>query len=93
MWDLPVYLLLLGCASPLPQLPVSAPPTSLNECFLFNSLVVRLSYSSIFWQLWLIFFVFKFIVVIPLVVQGEKMYLPMHPEVESGFVNNLVHMT
>ena len=25
-----------------PQLPISAPPTSLNECFLFNSLVVRL---------------------------------------------------
>ena len=30
-----------------PWLPVSAPPTSLNECFFFNSLVVRLQYSLI----------------------------------------------
>ena len=41
-----------------PWLPVSAPPTSLDECFFFISLVVRLPYSSIFCQFWL-FFVFK----------------------------------
>ena len=29
-------------------LPISAPPTGLDECFFFNSLVVRLPYSSIF---------------------------------------------
>ena len=41
---------LLPCgASPPPWLPISAPPTSLDECFFFNSLVVRLPYSSIFW--------------------------------------------
>ena len=40
------------------QLPVSAPPIGLDECFLFNSLVVRLPYSLIFCQFWL-FFVFK----------------------------------
>ena len=40
------------------QLPFSAPPTSLDECFFFNSLVVVLPYSSIFCQFWL-FFVFK----------------------------------
>ena len=39
-------------------LPVSAPPTGLNECFFFISLVVGLPYSSIFCQFWL-FFVFK----------------------------------
>ena len=33
-----------------PQLPVSAPPTGLNECFFFISLVVGLPYSSIFCQ-------------------------------------------
>ena len=38
--------------------PVSAPPTFLDECFFFISLVVRLPYSSIFCQFWL-FFVFK----------------------------------
>ena len=34
------------------------PPTGLDECFFFNSLVVGLPYSSIFCQFWL-FFVFK----------------------------------
>ena len=58
-------------------LPISAPPTSVNECF-FNSLVVGLPYSSIFWQFWLVF-VFKFVVVLLLVVQGGKIYLPMPP--------------
>ena len=32
--------------SSLPRLPVSAPPTSLDKCFFFISLVVRLPYSS-----------------------------------------------
>ena len=41
-------------------LPVSTPPISLDECFFFNSLVVRLLYNSIFCQFWL-FFVFKFL--------------------------------
>ena len=41
-----------------PLLPVSAPPTSVDECFFFISLVVGLLYSSIFCQFWL-FFVFK----------------------------------
>ena len=55
---------LLPChASSLPWLPVCAPPTSLDECFFFNSLVVRLPYGSIFWQFWL-FFAFKFVVVL-----------------------------
>ena len=40
------------------RLPISAPPTGLDECFFFISLVVGLPYSSIFCQFWL-FFVFK----------------------------------
>ena len=44
--------------SSLPQLPISAPPTGLDECFFFISLVVELPYSSIFCQFWLCF-VFK----------------------------------
>ena len=60
------------------QLPISTPPTGLNECFFFNSLVVRLPYSSIFWQFWL-FFVFKFVVFLHLVVQEGEVYLPMPP--------------
>ena len=39
------------------RLPVSAPPAGLDECVFFISLVVGLSYSSIFCQFW--FFVFK----------------------------------
>ena len=60
------------------QLPISTPPTSLDECFFSNSLVVGLPHSLIFWQFWL-FFVFKFVVVLLLVVRGGKVYLPMPP--------------
>ena len=69
------------------RLPLSAFPTSLNKRFFFNSLVVRLPYSSIFCQFSL-FFVSK-LVVIPLVVQGEKVCrptLPSCPEVIFSFL-------
>ena len=68
MWDLllcqlPLCLALqpLSCheSSP-PLLPVSARPTSLDECFFFNSLVVGLPYSLVFW----LCFVFKFVVIL-----------------------------
>ena len=54
------------------------PPTSLDECFFFNSLVVGLPYSSILWQFWL-FFVFKFVIVLILVVRGYNVYLLTPP--------------
>ena len=65
------------CEFSPPWLPISTPPTSLDESF-FNSLVVGLPYVSIFWKFWL-FFVFKFVVVLLLVVWGGKVYLPMPP--------------
>ena len=71
------------CESSPPRLPISTPPTSLDECFFSNSLVVKLPYSSIFCQFWL-FFVFKFVVVFLLVVQGGQVFLsilPSWPEV------------
>ena len=84
---LPVFLhKTVGPACPpaiaLPQvlstwLLVCAPPAGLDECFFFNSLVVRLTYSSIFYQFWL-FFVFKFVVLL-LVEQGGRVCLPMPP--------------
>ena len=61
-----------------PRLPISTPPTGLDECFFFNSLVVKLPYGSIFWQFWL-FFVFKFVVVLLLVAREGKVYLPIPP--------------
>ena len=61
----------------LPGLPVSAPPTGLDECFFFISLFVGLPHSLIFCQFWL-FFVFKFVVHL-LVVQGGTVCLPMPP--------------
>ena len=64
--------------SPPPQLPISSRPAGPDECFFFNSLVVGLPHSSIFCQFWL-FFVFKFVVVLLLVVQGGSIYLPMPP--------------
>ena len=55
------------------RLPISIPPTSLDECFFFNSLVVGLLYSSIFCQFW--FFVFKFVLL--LFVRGGTVCLPV----------------
>ena len=60
------------------QLPISAPPASLDECLFFNTLVVRLPYSLILGKFWL-FFVFKLAVVLLLVVRGSEAYLPMPP--------------
>ena len=59
-------------------LPISTPPMGLDECFFFNSLVVGLPYSSILCQFWL-FFVFKCVVVLLLVVRGGTVCLPMPP--------------
>ena len=53
----------------------------------FNSLVVRLPYSSIFCQFWLVF-VFKFLVVFLLFMWGGTVCLPMPPcwpEVPGSF--------
>ena len=64
MWDCPLLQLLphpvlqppsFQESSP-PWLPLPVPPTGLNEYFFFNSLVVGLPYSSIFWKFWLFFF-------------------------------------
>ena len=56
---LPTLVLQLppSCESSPPCLPVSAPPPSLGECFFFNSLVIGLPYSLIFWQFQLFLFV------------------------------------
>ena len=37
------------------QLSIAAPPTGLDECFFFNSLVVRLPHSLIFCEFWFLF--------------------------------------
>ena len=50
----PTYLLLPACL---------CPSNHLDECFFFNSLVVALPCSLIFWQFWL-FFVFKLVVIL-----------------------------
>ena len=46
------------CEFSPPLLPISTPPTGLDECFFFISLVVGLPYSLFFCQFWL-FSVFK----------------------------------
>ena len=66
------------CESSLPLLPVSAPPTGLDECFFFISLVVGLPYSSIFCQFWL-FFVFKLLLsFLWLCEEAQCVYLCFH---------------
>ena len=59
------------------QLRVSTPPTGLDECFFFNSLVVGLPYSSIFCQFWL-FFVFKLLSFFWLCKKAQCVYLCLH---------------
>ena len=44
------------CKSSPPWLSVSAPPTGLDECFFFISLVVGLPFGSVFCQFWLFLF-------------------------------------
>ena len=68
-----------------PQLLVYAPPASPDEIFFFNSLVFGLPYSLNFWQ-FLLTFVFKFVVVLFLVVQGGIVYVstpPYWPETQK----------
>ena len=59
------------------QLPISAPPTGLDECFFFISLVVGLPYSSIFCQFWL-FFLFKLLLSFWLCKEAQCAYLRLH---------------
>ena len=59
------------------QLPFSAPPTGLGECFFFISLVVGLPYSSIFCQFWL-FFVFKLLLSFWFCEEAQCVYLRLH---------------
>ena len=59
------------------QLPISAPPTSLDECFFFISLVVRLPCGLIFCQFWL-FFVFKLLLSFWLCEEAQCVYLHLH---------------
>ena len=56
MWDCPVCQSLPCHMSSPPWLLISTPTASLNECYFFNCLVVRLAYSSIFWQFCFLFF-------------------------------------
>ena len=50
-----------------PHLLISIPSTGQDECSFFNSLVIGLPFSLIFCQFWL-FFIFKFVVILLLVV-------------------------
>ena len=80
MWDHPVHQPPYYCDSSPPRLPISAPPTGLNECFFFNSLVGKLPYSSISWPFWLGVFLFIFkCVVFLFVVKRGTVYLAMPP--------------
>ena len=65
------------CKSSLPWLPVSTPPTGLDECVFFISLVVALPYSSIFCQ-FLLFLVLKLLSFFWLCEEAQCVYLRLH---------------
>ena len=81
MWD-PLYRychfsMTQAISSPLWP-PISTPPTHMDEYCFFKSLLVRLPYSSIFWQFW-VFFVLRVVVIILVVPPGGKVSLPKPP--------------
>ena len=59
-------------------LPVSAPPTGLDECFSFISLVVRLPYSSIFCHFSLFLFFNLLLFFFWLCEEAQCVYLSLH---------------
>ena len=61
-----------------PLLPVTAPPTGLDECFFFISLVVRLPCSSIFCQFWLFFVLKLLLFFFWLCEEAQCVYLCLH---------------
>ena len=77
------------------RLPIFPTPTHLDECDLFNSLVVRFSYRSIFWWFRVIIFFCSLVVIFAVVVQGGKMCLPTPPswpEVSRGMFLKLLFL-
>ena len=74
------------CTSSLPWLWISVPPISLDECFFFNSLVVRFSYSSIWEHFWG-FIVFNWL--LSFVSFARKQYCLPTPLVWPGRTSSL----
>ena len=75
-----------------PWLPVSDPPTGLDECFFFNSLVVGLLCGSIFCQFWL-FFVFKLLLsFFWFCEEAQCVYLRLHLEFSPISFPNLIFL-
>ena len=73
-------------------MPVSTPPTHLDECFFFISLVVKLPYSSIFCRFWL-FFVFKLLLsFFWLCEEAQCVYQHLHLGWKSQFANILLRI-
>ena len=65
-----------------PQLPISAPPTSLDDCFFFNSLVVRLPYSLIFS---VVFLFLNLLLSFLLCEEAKRIYLCLYLGLKSFF--------
>ena len=68
----------LPCHMSSPPTCPSPAPTSLDECFFFNCLVVGLLYSSIFWLFFI--FIFNYILLIVLLQLSHfPCFIPLHP--------------
>ena len=78
MWDHLLHQLPHCHESSPAWLPISAPPISLDECFFFISLVVRLSYGLIFCQFWLVFVLKLLLSSFWLCDEAQCVYLRLH---------------
>ena len=87
MWNCLVHQLLPWClVSSLLWLPVSIPPTNLNEYFFFNSLVVRLPYSLIFLAVLVVFLFLNLLFFFWLWEEAKCIYLRLHLGRKSQYV-------
>ena len=66
------------------QLPISAPPTSLGECF-FNSLVIRVPCNLVFWKFWSLLFLNWLLSFFWLCEEANHVYLQLHLDLDLSF--------
>ena len=78
VWDLLIYQPPTCCKSSPPGCHSPPPSIGLDECFFFNSLVVRLPYSLIFCHFWLYLFLNLLLSFFWLCEEAKSIYLCLH---------------
>ena len=85
-WDIPPEFLSTTCGYGTRPFHISTPPTSLDGCGFFNSVVVRLSFSSIYdgSEWWLLYI--SFVILMWLCKEVSCVYLCYHLDWKSSIL-------